>query len=351
MKHSDLLAHIPPKAEESVTGLEKYSSSALPAITALVGERDAELAVCLLRAALGPRDKVGQIEPDTRGRPLRQLLHSMKERGCNHVLLRLDRATLARREWFGVPVSVAVPMGPVWDWDGLDCLLGQTDMTVLDLDEQGARRPEKGGVFAYSENKAQADLMARNLRPFPGHTEFEAVALGQIQRIHLPVPGGFAVYHGLGALACGMCLGLSLPAMARRLRTARGPAGCMEVLSIPAAYTVLLDRAESLRQLEQVLVSARSFTAGRLVCILEQDTGVARGELAAQLADRVVITGRGERRQNICRVLDRAGVGDVIVLTGADGGQEERSFIRSCAHQRTVRGFLRRERSGAGSIG
>lgn len=371
MKRSDLLAHIPPKEGKANGELEIYSSSQerrsipaeaeLPALTVLVGKREAELTACLLRAALGPRAKVGQIGPedldadDVRGDPcgqrLRQQLLDMARRGCAHVLIRMDRDMLARREWIGLPVSVAAPVGPVWDWDGLDSLLAQTDITVSDLDEQGTRKPQKGGVFAYSENKTRADLLARNLRAFPGHTEFEAVTLGQIRRIHLPVPGGFAVYHGLAALSCGLCLGLSLSAMAQRLRTVRGPAGCMEVLSMPAAYTVLLDRAESVRQLEQVLVSARSFTAGRLVCVLEQDMGSARRELAAQLADRVVLTGRAERRQNICRVLDRAGVGDVIVLAGTDGGQEERRFIRNCAHERTVRGFLRQERAGGESIG
>ncbi|MEI3140847.1 MAG: Mur ligase family protein [Lawsonibacter sp.] len=67
-------------------------------------------------------------------------------------------------------------------------------------------------AFTYSENRAQADLTARNIRLFPGQVEFEAVTLGHIARVHLPIPGGFSIYNALAALSGGLCLGLALDA-------------------------------------------------------------------------------------------------------------------------------------------
>ncbi|MBE6956870.1 MAG: hypothetical protein E7450_05415 [Ruminococcaceae bacterium] len=319
------------------------------ALTAIIGQTDARQVACLLYTALEgtPGIKPGIIGPDCPAlscvEALSAHLSKLAARGTTHAILVLDRPALARRLCTDLRISVAAPVGQAAGWQESALALAHTDIAILDLDEAGqpdfpAALPPH--TFTYSENKAFADLTARNLRSFPGHTEFEAVATGQIRRIHLPVCGGFAVYHALCALSCGLCLGLELGQMARLLRVARGPAGCMEVLSIPAAYTVLLDRAGDLHSLERALTVARSFTARRLVCLLDccgNDRPME--ELAAQLADCVLPFGgeRCPRQQAIIRGLDRAHPGDVLVLTGADGGAQERAFIRACAHNRALR--------------
>lgn len=317
-------------------------------LIAIVGLTDARQTACLLRTALegsaGARPCV--IGPDcpalSGAAALSAHLEQAARRGVTHAILVLDRPALEGRVCAGLRLSVAAPVGRCFGWNGLDDLLTRTDMAVFDLDETG-REDYVSTVprhsFTYSENKARADLTARNLRLFLGHTEFEAVATGRICRIHLPVCGGFAVYHALCALSCGLCLGLDLGQMARLLRVAHGPAGCMEVLSIPAAYTVLLDRADDLHSLERVLTTARSFTARRLVCLLDSGGSRPMEELAGQLADRVLAFGgaRSDRRRAIIRGLDRARPGDVLVLTGTDGGAEERAFIRACAHNCALR--------------
>ena len=317
-------------------------------LIAVIGQTDAMQAACLLHAALSgfPGLRPALLGPDTLefrcADQLTARLTHMASQSFTHAILVLDRPALARRTCSDLHISIAAPMAQASAWDGLSDLLARTDTPVFDLDETdfggyGNNIPSR--AFTYSENKGYSDLTARNLRSFPGHTEFEAVATGQICRIHLPLCGGFAVYPALCALSCGLCLGLSLNQMAPLLRTARGPAGCMEVLSIPAAYTVLLDRADDLRNLERVLTAARNFTARRLVCLLNGQSDAPMLALAEHLADRVLPYGnaRADRRQAIVRGLDRAGPGDVLVLTGADGGKEEREFIRACAHNCAVR--------------
>lgn len=84
--------------------------------------------------------------------------------------------------------------------------------------------------LTYSENKDTADLTAKNIRLFPGHVEFEAVARGQITRVHLPIPGGFTIYNALAALACGLCLDIPLDKAAAPLRAVRGVKGRVEVV-------------------------------------------------------------------------------------------------------------------------
>lgn len=323
-------------------------SCAALTLIAIIGQTDAMQVACLLRTALaGTRDvRPTLIHPKAADPLCAAHLHTQLEQlaaqAFTHVIILLDHPALLRRVCSTLRISVAAPVGQATQWDGLADLLTRTDLAVFDLDETNHEDYGRGishRMFTYSENKASADLTARNLRLFPGHTEFEAVATGQIHRIHLPICGGFAVYHALCALSCGLCLGLDMGQMARLLRAARGPAGCMEVLSIPAAYTVLLDHASDLRSLERVLTTARGFTARQLVCLLAGRGNAPMEELAGHLADRVLPFGsaRADRRQAIVRGLDRAGPGDVLVLTGTDGGAEERAFIRACAHNCSLR--------------
>lgn len=357
-------------------------------LTAVAGGGDSALVVHLLQIVLEtvPHVRVGVIAPDRvwidgvelpRGQRepgglcVQRLLRRMADARCTHVILHLDDGALMRREYAGLRMSVTALTGPTRHRQELGALLAGSDMTVLNLDERDWEDyvsiiPEN--TFTYSENKARADLTARNLRLFPGHVEFEAVAVGKIRRIHLPVPGGFAVYHGLCVLACGLCLGLRLERMAGVLRSAQGLRGRMEVLPVCAAYTVVMDEACTPESLERSLTSAREFTAGRLTCLLgcpaqgEQETLRQLGSVAEQLADRVILTGTDcqrqaamraiedvmsgmggwhrpctvepDRERAICSALERADPGDVILVTGAGVHQgpdssDERELIHS----------------------
>jgi len=366
----------------------------------VAGDGEGDLVVHLMRAMLErmPHTRVGTVAPNgirfrgvelPRGRwmdscvQLQAVLRRMADARCTHVIIQLDQTGMERRLYSGLRMSVTALTGPVSGREELSGLLCASDTVVLNLDEKDWEDyadiiPEH--TFTYSENKTCADLTAKNLRLYPGHMEFEAVAVGHVQRIHLPVPGGFSLYHGLCALSCGLCLGLKWERMARVMRCVQGPQGRMEVLSVPAAYTVVLDRADCPQSLEKLLTSAREFTAGQLVCVLgcnEQGASAVRvgmGSVAEQLSDRVVLTGsnltrRGrtdiindvregmgawqrpcvveaDRSKAVRYALEQAGPGDVIVFAGPPDEQaeksaqpDEREFIRSCicAHHRILK--------------
>lgn len=373
-------------------------------LVAVAGNGDSDLVAYLLRTMLEgmPHTRVGAITPERawlRGVELpvsergsgplhvQRLLRRMADERCTHVILQLDEQGLKHREYAGLRMSVTALTGPVRERELLEGLLAGSDTVVLNLDEKawedyGSIIPEH--TFTYSENKTCADLTAKNLRLYPGHMEFEAVTVGHIQRIHLPVPGGFSLYHGLCALSCGLCLGLNWERMARVLCCVHGPQGRLEVLSVSAAYTVVLDRADSPRGLEQLLTSVREFTAGQLICVLGCPKGCTAqlraqlGGVAEQLADRIILTGNGrpdesgmsaicdvrsgmgawqrscavepDRRKALQQALEQAGPGDVIVLAGrVDGPQDEQG---SGDEREFVRSFVRRQptRRGKGAL-
>lgn len=316
------------------------------------------------------RNLVGQRElPAHRTTPesyeLQRLLRTMADAGCACAVMEVSSHALIQHRTAGLTFDVGVFTNLTQDHldyhktmeeyrraKGL--LFAQCRRSVVNLDDEAGRWYAghiSGPVFTYSENRAQADLTARNIRLFPGHVEFEAVTLGHIARVHLPIPGGFSIYNALAALSAGLCLELPLEQLAPALRSVHGVKGRVEVVPVPRAYTVLIDYAHSPNALENILLTARDFTAGRLICLFgcggdrDKTKRPIMGAIARELADLVVLTSDNprteepeaiirdiqagmteedgapvhiepDRRRAIAWALDQGRPGDVIVLAG-----------------------------------
>ena len=295
---------------------------------------------------------------------VQQLLGAVADSGCTHVVMEVSSHALVQHRVEGLDFSVAAFTNLTQDHldyhhtmeeyrSAKKRLFHQCRRAVLNLDDEAGRWYRERlacPVFTYSENKDQADLTAKGIRLYPGQVEFEAVAREQIQRVFLPIPGGFTIYNALCALSVGLCLGLRLSECAAALRSARGVKGRVEVVPVPTAYTVLIDYAHSPNALENILLTARDFTAGRLICLFgcggdrDRTKRPIMGGVVKELADLAVVTsdnprtedpediiqdilagmeGEGaqihvepDRRQAIAWALSQGRPGDVIVLAG-----------------------------------
>ena len=295
---------------------------------------------------------------------IQKLLREMADAGCTHVVMEVSSHALSLHRVDGIFFAAGIFTNLTrdhLDFHGTmeayraakELLFQQTGVAVLNLDDEAGRYYAQRVAcprFTYSENKDEADLTAKNIRLFPGHVEFEAVTRGAIRRVRLPIPGGFTIYNALGVLACGLALGLPLAPIADALGRAKGVKGRVEVVPVPADYTVIIDYAHTPDALENILTAARDFTPGRLICLFgcggdrDRTKRPIMGEIAASLADFVVITsdnprteppgaiiadileGVGadaaphvvipDRRAAIRCALDRAEPGDVVVLAG-----------------------------------
>ena len=295
---------------------------------------------------------------------VQQLLREMADGGCTHVVMEVSSHALMQHRVEGLDFAVAAFTN--LSQDHLDyhhtmeeyrCakerIFHQCRRAVLNLDDEAGRWYEsrvRCPAFTYSENKDRADLTAKGIRLYPGQVEFEAVAREQIQRVFLPIPGGFTIYNALCALSVGLCLGLRLSDCAAALRSAKGVKGRVEVVPVPTAYTVLIDYAHSPNALENILLTARDFTAGRLICLFgcggdrDRTKRPIMGSVVKELADLAVVTsdnprtedpediirdilagmeGEGaqihvepDRRKAIAWALSQGRPGDVIVLAG-----------------------------------
>lgn len=295
---------------------------------------------------------------------LQELLRQAADAGCRYVVMEVSSHALALHRVDGIAFKAGIFTNLTQDHldfhntmeeyraaKGL--LFRQCETAVLNLDDE-AGRWYAGTVpcraFTYSENKNAADVLAKNIRLFPSYVEFEAVTLGEIARIHLPIPGGFSIYNALGVIACGLTLGLKLGEISDALRAAKGVKGRVEVVPVPAGYTVLIDYAHTPDALENILTAVRGFTQGRLICVFgcggdrDRTKRPVMGGIAACLADLVIVTSDNprteppdviishilegtagcpapclvepDRRKAIRLALDTAADSDVVVLAG-----------------------------------
>ncbi|NLF34444.1 MAG: UDP-N-acetylmuramoyl-L-alanyl-D-glutamate--2,6-diaminopimelate ligase [Clostridiales bacterium] len=248
---------------------------------------------------------------------IQALCRRMADEDCTHLVMEVSSHALSLRRVDGIRFTAGIFTN--LSQDHLDyhgtmeeyrrvkgLLFDQSELAILNLDDEAGRYYADRvscAKYTYSENKDHADLVAKNIRLFPSHVEFEAVSLGVIGRVHLPIPGGFTIYNALACVACGLSQGIPLPKIAAALRSARGVKGRVEVVPVPALFTVLIDYAHTPDALENVLTTARDFTAGRLICLFgcggdrDRSKRPLMGAAAAGLADLVVVTSDNPRTE------------------------------------------------------
>jgi len=140
-----------------------------------------------------------------------------------------------------------------------------------------------------------------------------------------PLVGRFNLMNLLQAVGILQLQGLPLSRLLEAIPSFRGVPGRMERVSAPAAGespAVLVDYAHTPDGLENALSACRPFTKGRLICVFgcggDRDRGKRpqMGEIAARLADRVVVTSDNPRSEDPQRILAdvRAGIANTTAV-------------------------------------
>lgn len=255
---------------------------------------------------------------------LHELFRTMADAGCTHVVMEVSSHALMLHRVDGVQFKASIFTNLTQDHldfhgtmeayrEAKGRLFLQSETGIYNLDDEAGRyyaANAPSACFTYSENKSEADLLAANIRLLSDHVEFEALILGSISRVRLPIPGGFTIYNALGVIACGLVLGYSLPEVAASLANAKGVKGRVEVVPTPAPYTVLIDYAHTPDALENILLTARDFTKRRLICLFgcggdrDRTKRPIMGELAAALSDLVILTSDNPRTEEPEAILE-----------------------------------------------
>jgi UDP-N-acetylmuramoyl-L-alanyl-D-glutamate--2,6-diaminopimelate ligase len=226
---------------------------------------------------------------------------------------------------------------------------GRARHLVVNVDDPyGARLAGELGrvepVLTFAVDR-DATYRATGLRSDLGGSRFTVHGPEGAISLSSPLPGRFNVYNVLGALAAARALGVGIDTAAGAIETAGHVPGRFQPVDAGQEFAVLVDYAHTPDSLENVLQAARGLLTdagrgGRLHVVFgcggDRDRGKRplMGEIAARLADRVIVTSDNPRSEGVEHDVDRrsaianaiagARAGDVVVIAGKghEQGQE-----------------------------
>ncbi len=151
--------------------------------------------------------------------------------------------------------------------------------------------------------QSNSDLSASNVNVTDRRVSFDLVYAGAVRRIEMPIGGFFNVYNALAATAVGVAFGLDVDTIAVGLETVKGVPGRFEFVDCGQDFGVVVDYAHTPDELENVLKAAKQIVSRRLMVVFgcggDRDRGKRpiMGRIAAELADRVVVTSDNPRSE------------------------------------------------------
>jgi UDP-N-acetylmuramoyl-L-alanyl-D-glutamate--2,6-diaminopimelate ligase len=135
------------------------------------------------------------------------------------------------------------------------------------------------------------------------------------------LPGGFNVENVLAVAAIARLLGVPDDAVVEGVGRVRGVPGRFETVDEGQPFSVIVDYSHKPGALEAVLRTARTLTAGRLICVFgaggDRDRGKRpiMGRVASEVADVAIVTSDNPRSEDPQAIIDE-------ILTGVVGPVE-----------------------------
>ena len=186
--------------------------------------------------------------------------------------------------------------------------LGTRGAAVVNLDDEIWERLPTANVLITFGRDPKAMLRAEAVLFNPRGSEWLLVADNQRHVLQLPLIGDFNVSNALGAAGAAWHLGMTLSAIAGRLRTVPQVAGRLEV--IHERPTVLRDYAHTPDALERALAAVRPFARKKLFVLFgaggDRDRGKRplMGAIAEQGADFAIVTSDNPRTEDPASILE-----------------------------------------------
>ncbi len=285
---------------------------------------------------------------------LARILNEALGLGATDAVMEVSSHALAQERVFGVPFDVAV----------------FTNLTRDHLDYHGTMEQYRGAKLRLADRVASDGVLSLNADDpawTPLRADRRALAWGTAadadvtvadtiyrasgtrftlggrfgtRDTSIPFLGEFNVANAASAATVALGLGMPLDDVVERLATAPQVPGRMERLA-DAPFTVLRDYAHTPDAFERVLAMLRPLVPGRLFILFgcggERDTGKRpiMGRIAAERADRVILTSDNPRHEDPEKIID-----DIVVEMPAD------SYDRILDREDAIAHVLRMARPG-----
>lgn len=166
-------------------------------------------------------------------------------------------------------------------------------------------------VWSYSVSDSSADLYTSNLTYEPNGVSGTLHTPKGETAFRSPLVGQYNIANFLAAVGAILHLDLDLEAVLKHLPQFPGVPGRMERVEIDRSQdiSVIVDYAHTPDSLENLLVAARPFIQGKMICVFgcggdrDRTKRSLMGKIAADLADVAVVTSDNPRTEDPERIL------------------------------------------------
>jgi UDP-N-acetylmuramoyl-L-alanyl-D-glutamate--2,6-diaminopimelate ligase len=250
---------------------------------------------------------------------LQEWFAKMVEHGVRRAVMEVSSHALALKRTYGVRFAAAVFTNLSQDhfdfhkdfedyFQAKRILFTQTDASVVNIDDPYGRRLKDEFTDAMTFGREHADItpdMKVDVRGLHGTLR---TPIGEI-RIDSPLLGTPNLYNWMGAVGAAILTGCDREQIEAGIRNLAAVRGRFE--SVGQAPVVIVDYAHKPDALEKLLHAVRDLATGKRIVLLfgcggDRDKGKRpqMGEIAARLADEVVLTSDNPRGEDPERILD-----------------------------------------------
>ena len=254
------------------------------------------------------------------------ILAQMADAGCEYAVMEVSSHGLDQKRVAGCRFAVGVFTNLTQDhldyhgtmeayFQAKKSLFSLCDAGVVNLDDSYGRRIVQEAscpIRSFSTSQDSADYTAKSIELRADGSSFAFVGSGMIARVKIPVPGEFSVSNAMAAIGACLALGCDLQKTTALLAGSHGVPGRFEVLKTGTPYTVIRDYAHTPDAIEKVLSALRAVTRGRIMILFgcagnrDRKKRVHMTDLAARLADFVVLTSDNPRSEDPMQIIEDA---------------------------------------------
>ena len=258
---------------------------------------------------------------------LASTLAEMVERGCAGAVIELEPEALEDRNFEGVMLDAAVVTGfgtehgirheQVRHYRAQVARLFRQVVpggaTIVNADEPDAEILGAVNLMARRVSfgiDKPADITAEILRLDPNRAQFLLNGFDRSAKVTLRIAGRPAVRHALAAAATAFARGIGVDTVVAGLESVTSVPGRLDPVDEGQPFGVRIDESKTAAELADALESLRSFTTGRVHCVLGAEGLRDRLErlplasVAETLADRLTFTTDNPRTENPDQILD-----------------------------------------------
>ena len=198
-------------------------------------------------------------------------------------------------------------------------LFRHSKLTVVNADDTHSSQVLKSamGETVTVSLTDKADYTAKDIHINLDGVCYTLVRDNQEYAVRFPTTGRFSVYNSMQAIAAAHAFGVSIQDAIHAVGEFEGIPGRTERIANPFGINVIIDFAHTPDSLENMLITLKSVTAGKLITVFgcggdrDKSKRPMMGKIACQYSDTVFITSDNPRTENpeeiiqdICAELD-----------------------------------------------